>query len=324
MNLKHIILMLAAGVLAACTQDELNSSTEKVEGSLPEGRYPLVLTARMGTSTRATVDNTWDVGTTVYVQIVDNYTEGQTYTWSEPIACTVAANGELTFPTGETPYWIKNTEHKLIRAWWRGDNSSSLESNFSVSNNQSQAYPTNTYDASDFVFAQDEITFEDDGNGASLTFYHQVAKVILNIKNDNISASEYLTAVYLSTNTYYQGAYTPPVDVKSDYGNWSSNPSWCSQIVMRSRSSSTEEYKGSYEAIVIPQTKSGGDDVFYIQISDYQLDNFVYKAPNDFTWKPGYVYTYDVTVKPTGLEVETNENIDNWDAGSSGSGSVEI
>ena len=321
MNLKHIILMLAAGLLTACSQDEPSFPTEGVEGPLPEGQYPLVLTASIGTSTRATVDDTWDGTETVYVQIVDNYTEGQTYTWSEPIACTVAANGELTFPTDETPYWIKNTEHKLIRAWWRGDNSSSLESNFSVRTNQSDRAG---YAASDFVLAQDELAFEGDGDGTTLSFYHQVAKVRLNIKNDNISASEYLTAVYLSTNTCYQGAYTPPVDVKSDYGNWSSNPSWCSQIVMRSRSSSTEEYKGSYEAIVIPQTKSGGDDVFYIQISDYQLDNFVYEAPDDFTWKPGYVYTYDVTVKPTGLEVETNESIDNWDAGSSGSGSVEI
>lgn len=321
MNLKHIILMLSTGLLAACSQDELSSPTEGVEGALPEGQYPLVLTASMGTSTRATVDDTWDGTETVYVQIVDNYTEGQTYTWSEPIACTVAANGELTFPTGETPYWIKNTEHKLIRAWWRGDNSSSLESNFSVRTNQSDWAG---YAASDFVLAQDELTFEEDGDGTTLSFYHQVAKVILNIKNDNISASEYLTAVYLSTNTYYQGAYTPPVDVKSDYGNWSSNPSWCSQIVMRSRSSSTEEYKGSYEAIVIPQTKSGGDDVFYIQISDYQLDNFVYKAPNDFTWKPGYVYTYDVTVKPTGLEVEISDESMTWTNGISGSGSAVI
>lgn len=320
MNLKHIILMLATGLFAACTQDELTGQG----ASLPEGKYPLELTANLTTATRATVDNEWDANTEVHVQIINDYQTGTAPDWTDvpTLTYTVGTDGTM-IPTGNTPqtYWKDREEHKLIRAWWRGDNSSSLESNFSVRTNQSNWAE---YAASDFVLAQDELTFEEDGDGTTLSFYHQVAKVILNIKNDNISASEYLTAVYLSTNSYYQGAYTPPVDVKSDYGNWSSNPSWCSQIVMRSRSSSTEEYKGSYEAIVIPQTKSGGDDVFYIQISDYQLDNFVYKAPNDFTWKPGYVYTYDVTVKPTGLEVETNENIDNWDAGSSGSGSVEI
>lgn len=321
MNLKHIILMLATGLLAACTQDELTGQG----ASLPEGKYPLELTANLTTATRATVDNEWDANTEVHVQIINDYQTGTAPDWTDvpTLTYTVGTDGTM-IPTGNTPqtYWKDREEHKLIRAWWRGDNSSSLESNFSVRTNQ---YDWAGYAASDFVLAQDELTFEEDGDGTTLSFYHQVAKVILNIKNDNISASEYLTAVYLSTNSYYQGAYTPPVDVKSDYGNWSSNPSWCSQIVMRSRSSSTEEYKGSYEAIVIPQTKSEGDDVFYIQISDYQLDNFVYKAPNDFTWKPGYVYTYDVTVKPTGLEVEMSDESMTWtDNNDGGSGSAVI
>lgn len=320
MNLKHIILMLSTGLLAACSQDELSSPTEGIEGSLPEGQYPLVLTASMGTPTRATVDDTWDGTETVYVQIVDNYIEGQTYTWSDPIACTVAANGELTFPTGETPYWIKNTEHKLIRAWWRGDNSSSLESSFSVSDNQSLTYPTSTYDASDFVFAQDEITFEDEGNGASLTFYHQVAKVILNIKNDNIS-SDNLSGVSIYR-CYISGTFTPP-DILENYGTWSATGNTAS-ILMKSINPPTEGYKESYEAIVIPQPISKNSYVFQIAVSGYIVNAFYYKAPENFTWKPGYVYTYDVTVKPTGLEVKTNESIDNWDTGSSGSGSVEI
>ena len=319
MNLKHIILMLATGLLAACTQDELTGQG----ASLPEGKYPLELTANLTTATRATVDNEWDANTEVHVQIINDYQTGTAPDWTDvpTLTYTVGTDGTM-IPTGNTPqtYWKDREEHKLIRAWWRGDNSSSLESSFSVSDNQSQAYPTNTYDASDFVFAQDEITFEDGGNGASLTFYHQVAKVILNIKNDNIS-SYTISGASLQI-LYLSGTFTP-LDISDYYGTWSTAGNW-NFITMKSVDHPTGEYKANYEAIVIPQTISKNHNVFQIVVSGYTTSSFYYKTPEEFTWKPGYVYTYDVTVKPTGLEVETNESIDNWDAGSSGSGSVEI
>lgn len=312
--IQILSFLILAGVITSCTQDELADGIPSAQG-----KQPLVLTASFPASTRATVNNYWNGGETVYVQVIEDY-KGGTPEWpnAEILACTVSPedNKTIVFPEGKEIYWDYNDEHKLIRAWWRGDNSSSLESDFSVSLNQSSS---SGYPASDFVLAQAELTFEEDGNRATLSFYHQMAKVILNVKHDNISASEYINACLF---TYAQGRFTPPADVNTEYGNWNTIGRQDDQILMNPRYS-TEEYKGSYEEIVFPQTKSKGDDVFSLTKSSYLFGIFVYRAPEAFTWKPGHVYTYTVTVKPPGLEVSVNESI-GWNTGTGGTGEVTL
>ena len=76
MKYTALLCAMAAIGLAACTQDELT------DGTLPEGKYPLVINATglqtATLDTRATVDGNWDGVNSVAVQVGDEVKKGQT------------------------------------------------------------------------------------------------------------------------------------------------------------------------------------------------------------------------------------------------------
>lgn len=173
-DLKRMILLLLAGILSACSHDDLTETRPAENGE------PLVLTAVMAdatTGTRATPDNSWEGTETVIVEVIDNYdnyddTTNPDWTQAKRGIYTAGTDGKLTFVSGTQSTWLSDDETKLVRAWHYGDNSTTFSSSWSVQTNQTD----DNYAKSDLLFAQ--ATVVSGGEEIALKFYHQVAKVV--------------------------------------------------------------------------------------------------------------------------------------------------
>lgn len=303
-------------LLAACTQDDLSSPTGGVEEA-----SPLHFAASIGPATRATTDNVWN-GETVYVQIVDNYTSGPPQ-WdnSTQQTYTVTGGGAMNKTRGEDAYWQANGEVKAIRAWYDADNSSStLSDDHSVKTDQSG----DGYAQSDFLFAQRiaELT-ELREKDIDMTFYHQVAKVKVNIlKGDETPAGLSVTGLTIG-GIATSGTFTAPAlggTTTTPLGTWSVTEHDQS-ITPHAGTATGGNTLAAYEALVIPQTVSGNTRLFTIAATGYS--DFVYTPTEAITWQSGMEYTYDITIKGSELEVSTSQRI-GWTEGSTGSGSVTL
>ena len=166
--MKHAVLLcaMAAIGLAACTQDEQT-------GTLPEGKYPLVINATgLQTidvpNTRATVDGNWEDVEKVAVQVGDEVKEYFVDATTDPTKATLSND---TDPF----YWDATT--MTVSAWYPyGETMPEVV----VGADQSTM---ENFAASDYVSAENQaVTF---GN-PKLEFSHRTArvKVILEVGND--------------------------------------------------------------------------------------------------------------------------------------------
>lgn len=337
-KMRNILFtLLSAALFAACTQDE---PADRRGEPLPEGQYPLELTASIfgaeatpsGISTRATTDGTWKTGDKIYMQVAskDEYGDESRVNWTNiPILCyTVGSDGKsLAFdPDNQRPqpYWTSTGDQKFIRAWYRGDGSKDLPGDYSVQEDQSSG---DNYEKSDFLYAHATIGFRDQTK--KLTFYHQLAKVVVNIRKSEEVKFDIRTVEAIVIKT---GNFTL-LPVESSYGSWNSNTTERNIKLKNVQpankadfGSGEEDALASYEAIVIPQTIDNytSQDLFSIIVDGYNND-FYYERPDTaITWKPGHVYTYNITITPTGLQVKVSEDGMTWGNGTSGSGTVTI
>ena len=303
-------------LLAACTQDDLSSPTGGVEGA-----SPLHFAASIGPATRATTDGSWEGTEYLQVQIVDNYTSG-TPQWSDGTqqTYTVTVGGVMTKIEGTDAYWQANGEVKAIRAWYDADNSSAttLSDDHSVKTDQSG----DGYAQSDFLFAQRIAEFTElREKDIDMTFYHQVAKVKVNIlKGDETPAGLSVTGLTIG-GIATSGTFTAPAlggTTTTPLGTWSVTEHDQS-ITPHAGTATGGNTLAAYEALVIPQTVSGNTRLFTITATGYS--DFVYTPTEAVEWQPGMEYTYNITIKGSGLEVSTSQSI-GWTEGSTGSGSV--
>lgn len=311
--------LAATFLLAACTQDIPSSPSGGVEGA-----PPLHFTASIGPATRATTDGSWKGNEYLQVQIVDNYTSG-TPQWSDGTqqTYTVTVGGAMTKIEGTDAYWQANGEVKAIRAWYDADNSSAttLSDDHSVKTDQSG----DGYTQSDLLLAQRKAEFTElREKDIDMTFYHQVAKVKVNIlKGDEtpagLSSVTGLTIGGIATS----GTFTAPAlggTTTTQQGTWSVTEQDQS-ITPHAGTATGDNTLASYEALVIPQTVSGNTRLFTIAANGYS--DFIYMSTEAITWQPGMEYTYNITIKGSELEVSTSQRI-GWTEGSTGSGSVTL
>lgn len=344
MKFRHIpSFLILAGLLCACSQDELTDSAQSSVGQ------PLMLTVGFPTATRATVDNYWDEGDTVYVQIMDNY-EGNNADWTDvPILkYTVGADGKrLNYESGEKlPVWGVGETQKLIRAWYSGTVSiynrdkkdyenftvksltNPLQWNVESYQNGDNSYYTgmNNYEGSDFVFAQTIAT--PNQREVPLTFYHQVAKVVLNVRHDFTDNITYGNVnIHNILADIGDISFTAPAYGEA-YGTWTIGRA-SGYIIMKSIEPNTVSFDGesmekaeaSYEALVIPNK---GDFSFYILTSFSSSTNFKYSINNSSSGlKAGHVYTYNLTLSLHGLQLSSSSISIGWaTTGASDSGEV--
>ena len=308
-DLKRMILLLLAGILSACSHDDL-TETRPAENS-----EPLVLTAVMAdatTDTRATPDNSWEGTETVIVEVIDNYDNTTTPDWTQAKKgiYTAGTDGKLTFTSGEQSSWLSDNETKLVRAWHYGDNSTTLSSSWSVQTNQTD----DNYAKSDLLFAQTTVIGRQE---IALKFYHQVAKVVVHIRNVGPVYGSDEVSVWIGNSTVAKDGTVSTDNISGNYLNWTpGSPIWSITAYNLGQqplaSNENETSLASFAALVIPQTVESYK--YYLAIYDGVVSYRCYSS-TDITWEAGNSYTYDVTVIGENRVMIDNITVSDWGNG---------
>ena len=304
-----MILLLLAGILSACSHDDLTETRPAENGE------PLVLTAVMAdatTDTRATPDNSWEGTETVIVEVIDNYDDTTTPDWTQAKRgiYTASTDGKLTFTSGTQSTWLSDNETKLVRAWHYGDNSEEHPDSWSVQRNQGT---DDNYAESDLLFAQ--ATVVRGGEEIALEFYHQVAKVVVHVRNvgpvygsDDVS----VTIGYMD-NIVINGTVSTD-NISENYLNWTPG-STMGTITAYSlgpkplASDENETSLASFAALVIPQTV---ESLFpYLDIKN-GLRSYPCYSSTEITWEAGHSYTYEVTIMEESGVWVNNVSVSPW------------
>lgn len=310
--MKRVILLLLAGILSACSHDDL-TETRPAENS-----EPLVLTAVMAdatTGTRATPDNSWEGTETVIVEVIDNYDNMTTPDWTQAKKgiYTAGTDGKLTFTSGTQSTWLSDNETKLVRAWHYGDNSEEHPDSWSVQRNQGT---DDNYANSDLLFAQ--ATTVSGRQEIALKFYHQVAKVVVHVRNVGpVYGSDDVSVTIGYMNNIVMDGTVSTDDMDGNYFNWTQGNTM-GTITAYSlgpqplASDGDETSLASFAALVIPQTYNKSL-LPYLVINNRR--EYSCYASKDIVWKAGHSYTYEVTItKESGVWVE-NITVSDWGNG---------
>lgn len=314
---KTAVIGWMAGMLllAGCTQDKLADATQGE--MLPEGKYPVTFIAtglEISATTRATAGGGWDSGEAVAVKIED---EVKNY-----VADGSGASTTLKAPEGVTPfYWKSTSEKKVVSAWYCGTGyQSSLPMTWSVKTDQSGNDNNGGYQQSDFLYAQAEISF----GSNSLIFYHQTAKVVVNIRNYGV-ATDAEKIVSITINAVADGDFNTPLTENCGLSAKNgASPSEIKSFKLTepnnvSFGDAKENALASYQALVIPQTLKDNTSI-EIKIDGYNT----FKYPLDGSWKGGTQYTYNLTIKGSEVTATVTPSSMEWTNGETGSGSVDI
>ena len=300
-----LALLLAA---TACTQDETSTLTY--------GTQPLTLTAAIegSTDTRATVDNRWNGNETIALQVTD----GDGEEWYD---YTLDDKGELS-----GKYYWTNQNPITVQGLYPNIMVENNDWNWSVEEDQSG---DEAYQSGDLLCSESKtVSF---AQTPSLTFYHQTAKVVVNIKQEGLPESIGATPGDISLTIgegdilALNGMFTLPASADDGsrwLGTWTPGTAKGS-ISPHLASTPAEGCFATYEALVIPQTVSAGTWLLAFDATKGTTvyGPFYYTLDKDAEWKPGHVYTYDVTIFYYGLEVSVESSI-GWTDVADGIGSV--
>lgn len=166
MKYTALLCAMAAIGLAACTQDELT------DGTLPEGKYPLVINATglqtATLDTRATVDGNWDGVNSVAVQVGDEVKE---------YSVTMSTDAKTATLRNDTDPFYWDATSMTVSAWW-SYNYSEVMPEVVVQEDQSTE---RNFIASDFISAEAEVSIDN----PTLVFSHRTARVTVNLQEGN-------------------------------------------------------------------------------------------------------------------------------------------
>lgn len=294
--LRYPVLALAVACCLAllAVACGLNDETDL---TLPNGKYPLTLTATVEVpgATRATTDNSWSGNEEVAIRVN-----------SEVIKYMAATNGTLS-TSAETPlaYWQTSAERKTVEAWYSSTYSATIPTSFTVRDDQT----SDGYQQSDFLYAPaKEISFND-RNQTNLPFYHQTARVVLNIKNAEAAtnaADIQRVVIGDAANLVLSGAYAPPAGAGNTVGTWDTSKGSLGTIIPKDITSTGSGYLKTYAALVIPQQMQG-EKFIAITLNDGYTYYYI-PAGDEANLQAGKVHTYDITVMNTYLKVEARKS----------------
>lgn len=302
---KTVIAACCTFVLAltACTEDVAD------DNSLPDGRYPMTFTTTVQgmTQTRATVDNTWD-GTEEVAVMVGNKVKKYK----------AASNGALTpADASDKLYWTNKT--MTVQAWHSAAYSDTRPDNFTVRQDQNNDA---NYQNSDMLYAIESVTYSS-GSPASLAFKHLPAKVVVNLTNgDGLTADEVTSAtVTLVSQTLTSGTITVNEDSKTYTVVQAAGGS--AEITPQKITQAAGGYQQTVQALVAPQQMK---DTKFIKVTigtGTAARDYYYTPTEDADGKleTGNQYTYNITVKKTGLSV-SGVTAGEWTDSDQGSGNA--
>lgn len=310
MNIKttHLAFVLFVLLSSSCSTE---ISTK--DNTLPDGKYPLTFTSSVEAmvETRAnTTDGGWTGDDRIAVR-VEGEDEVKEYSYGNDATFTVVS--------GDPFYWTSSEETKSVSAWYCGTGySGSLPETWSVQSDQSN----NGYQQSDFLYAlAQEIMFSDVSK--SLAFYHQTARVVINIKKaDAATNADQINSVVIgyTDNLALSGTYTAPMGTGVTVGTWApvTNGSGMGTIIPKDITASGSDILKTYTALVIPQNMQN-KEFFVITLSDSKVYYYTPTGSNEAKLESGQVYTYNVTVKSEKIDVvAVDDSSGSW--GNSGDG----
>lgn len=283
---KYVAVGIACLALlaASCNTDEDDGT------ALPDGKYPMTFTTQVEglTATRATTDNSWDGTEEVAIQIGNAVKKYK-----------AASDGALSAEDTSNPfYWTNNT--MTVSAWYASTYLDAKPTSFTVAADQDNNSGSG-YQASDFLYAYQSVTFNK-STAPSLTFKHLPVKVVVNLKKgEGITDTEVQSAaVALVNQNLTSGAIAD--DWKVTQATTGS-----STITPNVLSSPTSGYQKSVQALLVPQQMQG-QKFIKVTIGTGGTARDYYYTPtqeDDANLQAGNQYTYDITVKKSGLSVES-------------------
>ena len=288
-------------LLAASCSDVTDSDT------LPDGKYPMTFTAGMQglTATRATTDGTWSGSEQVAVKVNDVVK-----------AYKATTDGNLSGTNTDNTFYWQHTGSINVSAWYCGDGSAATGgehatdvTSWTVPSDQNVV---GNYERSDFLYAPaTSIPF---AGPHSLSFYHQTARMVVNIRNAEAATADAMIKSVSICNVTLTGNFTLPTDGQH-CGLAAATGDHTQTITPRKLKPNTgvdfgaggsgnETALASYAALVIPQTVAAGEKFIAITLTDE--NTYYYKAEeSQATLQGGQVYLYNITVKNGYLEVVT-------------------
>ena len=262
-------LMLAGGLLVSCGKDDTVGNTT----SLPEGMYPLKLTAEVAQQpqTRAGGKETWTGGEEIGVT-VEGYIGGMPKTY------VMDASGNAVPKDAANTIYGKNTDEARITAWTPPYINGSPDVDIS---DQSGGYA-----AFDILYASAVGRY---GQTINLRFNHRMAKMEI-----TLAAGEGVTEEEV------EGATVTLLGDSEAYFS-------CGMVGAADQSDGEikpyhDAATKKYEAVVVPQYMTG-KPLIRIAVGS---DVFTYTPDTDAAGnlKSGKRYAYTITVKANGIEVQ--------------------
>lgn len=302
-DLKRVILLLLAGILSACSHDDITETRPAENGE------PLVLTAVMAdatTGTRATPDNSWEGTERFIVEVTDNY--GTDAAQIKTAVYSIDDSDKLVYESGEQSSWLSDNETKLVRAWHYGDNSEEHPDSWSVQRNQGTG---DNYANSDLLFAQETVSGR---QKIALKFYHQVAKVVVHVRNVGPVYGSNDVSVTIGDFNYQvvMDGTVSTDNISENYLNWtpgSTRGTITAYSIGSQPLASNETSLASFAALVIPQTVES--NYCYLVIKNRNMSYPCYSS-TEITWESGHSYTYEVTItRESGVRVN-NVSVSPW------------
>lgn len=289
----HFALSLLLVLLSSsCTKH-----ADLPDNDLPDGKYPMTFASSVEEMplAQAQANDTWTEGDVVAMKVDEKVKQ-----------YTAEANGTLS--AGDPFYWKNSEETKIVTAWYCGDgstatnggNAGQVPTSWAVQADQEN---NDGYKKSDFLYASKSILFS--GRESALPFYHQTARVVINIKNaEAATVATDIASVVIgdanNNNLALSGSYSPP-GVGTTAGTWSLVGSIINGTITPKDITTGTTYLKSYAALVIPQDM---ENQKFIAIT-LKGDITYYYTPTDTdaTLESGKEYTYNVTVKFGYLDV---------------------
>lgn len=310
-------------LFAACSADDDGTA-------LPDGKYPMTFTTQVEglTATRAaTANGEWTTTDRIAVKVSNDGVKQYAPASGGSASATLSGvDADNTF------YWQTSNETKTVTAWYCGNgstasgqtNAGAVPASWAVQADQSGMSSPDGYQQSDFLYAPATDIAFNNRSTQSLNFYHQTAKVIINIKNEEASTDAgKIQSVVIghANNLSLSGAYTAPTS-GSTAGTWDIASSSKGTITTKkltnpNQISDSETALASYTALVIPQdmkdkkfiaitlSNGGGSDTYY----------YTPTQDNDANLQSGKQHTFDITVKHGYLEVSVSISAQ-WTGGS--------
>lgn len=280
---------VAALAAASCTDDTDGGAT------LPAGTYPMTFTAAVDgpVATRATTDNSgktsWQVDDPVAISM-DGGANHKQYKISDTGTGAMLPDGEAN-----TLYWQKSNETKTLAAWYPvsctiGSNTGSGEVSI-TGQNASFATLENILHApaKDYTYSS--------GNPVAFVFRHALAKVKVTLKKgDGITDSDLSNATVTFTG-YTAGSL--------GYGGMTGSGS--NGDITPKTETPVSGGAATYTALVIPQQMQGKKFIKVTIGAGHAARDYYYTptGSTDADLEAGKQYTYTITVKKTGLQVES-------------------